>query len=212
MKIKKKISSAIISDVLDEMGYKNQVLPKKLKPNFEEAKIFGKVRIIKLKKRKKNEDEFDIHKGLFFMEKMNNGEILFVSNGFEDCAFFGELMSTFAKKRKIEGAIIQGCTRDKEETIKMKYPVFSMDNTAKDIKKRGIVEKTDLNSIEIEKIKIKRGDYIFGDLDGIVCIPKEIKKEVINKSLKVSKKEKSIKKLIEKGCDAKKIFNKEGDF
>jgi hypothetical protein len=39
-KLKNSLSTAIVSDVLDEMGYKNQMLPIEIKPNFNEAKIF----------------------------------------------------------------------------------------------------------------------------------------------------------------------------
>jgi len=137
------ISSAIISDVLDAMGYYSQMLPLEIKPNFLEAKVFGRARTMKIKLLKKGDDYADVYKGLYFLEKLNAGEVLVVAKGFPNFAFFGELMSTLAKYRGVDGVIIDGCTRDYVETVKMQYPVFSRMNFARDIKKRGIIDKLD---------------------------------------------------------------------
>ncbi len=211
-KFKDKISTALVSDLLDELGHKNQMLPIKIKPNFEKAKIFGKARIMSLKKMSKNEKYSDVYKGLYFLESLDKGDVLVVANGFEDYAFFGELMSTLAKSRGVEGAIIDGCTRDKLETIEMKYPVFAKRNIARDIKKRGIVDKLDLKSTKIGKVKINKGDYLLGDLDGVIVIPHEIIEEVVEKSLNILRNENAIKKAMAKGKSVNELLNKFGEF
>lgn len=210
--VKKKLSTALVSDLLDEMGHKNQLLPIGIKPNFEKAKIFGKARIITLKKIGKKEKYSDIYKSLYFLESLDNGDVLVVANGFEDYAFFGELMSTLAKSKGVEGAIIDGCTRDKLETIKMKYPVFSKKNIARDIKKRGIVDEIDVRSTKIGKTIIRKGDYLLGDLDGVIVIPKEIFNKTIQKALKIFENEKSIKEAIMKGQSVKNLLKNFGEF
>jgi len=116
-KIKNEISMALISDILDEEGYKNQVLPMSIKPNFETAKILGQARIMTLKKLSKKDNYQDVYKSLYFLESLNKGDVLIVGNGFEKYAFFGELMSTLAKSKGVDGTIVDGATRDKLETI-----------------------------------------------------------------------------------------------
>lgn len=211
-KLKNNLSTALISDILDEEGFRNQMLPIEIKPNFLEAKIFGKARIMTLKPIKEEENYQDVYKGLYFLESLDKGDILIVANGFKDCAFFGELMSTLSMTKGIEGAIIEGCTRDKAMSIKMKYPVFAKNNLARDIKKRGIVDKVDVDSAKIGEVVVRKGDYIFGDIDGIIIIPAEIKEKVIERAIKLANIESQIKESMAEGKSVKEILNKFGEF
>jgi len=210
--IKNRLSSAILSDVLDSMNYPMQMLPIEIKPNFSEAKLFGRARILKLKRLKKKEGYKQVYKGLYFLESLDKGDVLVVADGFKDQAFFGELMSTLAISKKVEGSIIDGCTRDKIETVKLKYPVFARNNFAKDIKKRGTISEVDSRFAKIGKVRINRGDYLFGDIDGVIVIPKEIKDEVLKRSLEARIIEEKVKKEIKKGLSVSKILKNLGEF
>ncbi|MEK6927920.1 MAG: RraA family protein [Nanoarchaeota archaeon] len=208
---KKYLSTASISDILDSKGYKNQMLDISIKPNFIEAKIFGKAKIISIKPIKDNNYK-EVYKGLYFLESLKEGEILIVANGFRDYAFFGELMSTLAKSKKVEGAIIDGCTRDKLETVKLKFPVFSKGNIARDIKNRGIIDKVDLDSARISDVSVNKGDYLFGDADGVIVIPKNISTEVIEKAIKSYELERKIKEDIKNGISVDDLLKRHGEF
>jgi len=210
--IKSKLSSATLSDVLDEMGYPMQMLPIEIKPNFPEATLFGKARILKLNKLKRKKDYKQVYRGLYFLEILSKGDVLVVAGGFKDQAFFGELMSNLAISKKIEGAIIDGCTRDKIETVRLRYPIFARNNFARDIKKRGIVTEVDSKFAKIGKVRINRGDYLFGDLDGIVVIPKKIKDQVLKRSIEARFIEEKVKKEIKNGSSISKILKEIGEF
>jgi len=205
------ISSAMISDALEEMGYSHQLLPMEIKPNFLEAKIFGRARTIRLKPIGNGDDPAEIHNALYFIERLKKGEVLVVGDAFKSFAFFGELMSLLAKRKGVEGAIIDGCTRDYLETVKMKYPVFSRNSFARDIKKNGMVDKTD-GPVKIGEARINPGDLIFGDYDGIAVIPKEIEEKVLAKCLKISDLEAKIKEDLRKGLPADQILKTRGEF
>ncbi|MGV8162444.1 MAG: RraA family protein [Candidatus Nanoarchaeia archaeon] len=210
-KYKDKLSSALISDVLDEKGYCYQMLPLEIKPNFLDARIFGRARTMKLKVIAEGDNYKDVYMGLYFIEDMAPGEILVVANGFPNFAFFGELMSTLAKYRKVNGTIIDGCTRDYVETVKMEYPVFARNNFARDIKKRGIVDKLDV-SVKIGEVVINKGDLLFGDYDGVVVIPSVVEEEVLEQCLKVIDLESKIKEDILNGISVKDLLNNRGEF
>ncbi len=211
-KLKDELSTALISDLLDEEGFKNQMLPIEIKPNFSEAKIFGKVRIMTLKPIEEGENYHEVYKGLYFLEMLDKGDILLIANGFKDYAFFGELMSTLSKVNGIEGTIVDGCTRDKAMTIKMKYPVFARDNIARDIKKRGVVDQLDIPAVKIGEVLVQKGDYLFGDIDGVIVLPSKIKEKIIEKAIKVAKMESQIKSYMNKGKNVKEILDKFGEF
>lgn len=142
---------------------------------------------------------------------MKEGEVLIVSGGSKKYAFFGELMSTLAQTRKVEGAIIDGLTRDSAQTRYIQFPVFSRDNYARDIKKRGIVEAEDI-SVYINRVKINKGDLIIGDYDGVIIVPAQLEETVLNRALESAKLEERIKAAIRAGIPIKDILTKNGEF
>src|SRR3989344_478501 len=99
---KSRISAAIISDVLDELGYTRHLLPPDIKPNFVNARLFGRARTMTLKPITNREDYQEVYRGLYFLERLDKGEVLVVGNGFDELAFFGELMATLAQYRGID--------------------------------------------------------------------------------------------------------------
>ncbi len=208
---KTRLSSAIISDVLDEMGYTHQLLPSDIKPNFVKARLFGRARPMSLKPITNGEDHREVYRGPHFLEQLNKGDVLVVGNGFKEMAFFGELMATLAQYRGVDGTIIDGCTRDTIETINMCYPVFARTNYARDIKKRGIVDKLDI-SVIIGECTIKPGDLLFGDYDAVAVIPQTIESEVLTQCVAVADLEQKIKEDIKKGVPVDDILRERGEF
>jgi len=61
-------------------------------------------------------------------------------------------------------------------------------------------------TIEIGQVTIHDGDLVFGDIDGVLIIPKEIKDEVIEKALIKASGEKTVRKAIEGGMTATQAF------
>ncbi len=65
-------------------------------------------------------------------------------------------------------------------------------------------------SIEIGGVWIEPGDLVFGDLDGVVTIPRAVEKEVITRALEKARGEKVVRKAIEGGMSATAAFRKFG--
>jgi regulator of RNase E activity RraA len=59
-------------------------------------------------------------------------------------------------------------------------------------------------------VTIEDGDIIFGDIDGVLVIPKAIAEEVVVKSLEKASGEKLVRKAIEDGMSATDAFAKFG--
>ena len=76
------------------------------------------------------------------------------------------------------------------------FPVFAADRWAQDSSIRTNV--IDFRcTIEIGKVIIHDGDLVFGDMDGVLIIPKEVAEECIEKSLEKAAGEKKVRKAIE---------------
>jgi regulator of RNase E activity RraA len=64
--------------------------------------------------------------------------------------------------------------------------------------------------IEIGSVAIKPGDILFGDIDGVVCIPKNAEVEVFTKALEKARGEKLVRKALLGGSSAVAAFEKYG--
>ena len=188
------------------MGYRNQVI-QGLVIN-KEHKIFSIARTIKIEELET--DDENIRTGLGFIGSINKGEILCVQ-GSQQFAYFGELMTRLSIRQGLGGVVIGGFTRDSEFTQHTELPIFSQGYTCKDIKGRGRVQEVD-TSITIQGVEINPGDYIFGDLDGVVVVPKECKEELEQRLLQVVLNENNIVRDITEGKSIEHILNTYKEF
>jgi len=86
-------------------------------------------------------------------------------------------------------------------------PVFSRGRFAQDSSVR--TQVTDFRcAIEIGGVWIEPGDLVFGDLDGVVVVPKKVQGEVIEKSLEKARKENVVRKAIEAGMSSTAALKK----
>ena len=71
----------------------------------------------------------------------------------------------------------------------------------------------DLNSMNviyaiIGNVKINPGDYILGDIDGVVCIPVSVVDEVIKQASIVKEKEDIVRQKLNNGENIRTLFEK----
>jgi regulator of RNase E activity RraA len=63
-------------------------------------------------------------------------------------------------------------------------------------------------SIKIGKVRIRPGDLIFGDGDGVCIIPHEAEGEILNRALAKNQLEKNVRRDIESGQSVVDAFKK----
>jgi len=106
-------------------------------------------------------------------------------------------------QKGISGIVIDGATRDTEEIKELKFPIFSKLITPTAGEPRGFGE---INvPIKCGGVKVRDGDWISGDDDGVVVIPKEKAVEVANRALDVFEKENRIREEIKRGSTLSKV-------
>ncbi len=203
------LSSSILSDILDELQVKNKVITN-LSLNMCDKKIFGRAKTLKIKKRV-NDNESSIYEALKSYETIIPNDIIVVENEEENLAYFGELNANLAIRSGAVGVIVGGNTRDSEAVRKLGIPVFSKGYSCKDIKNNGAIESIN-KRIQISGVEIFYEDLIFGDNDGIVVIPKNIEKSVIERCFEIIRNERNILIDIASGVPIQEIRKKFGDF
>jgi len=193
-----KFKPIAVATVYEASGRKGFVNPK-IKPIFRGMKLCGPAFTVQTVPG----DNLMLHKAL---EKAQEGDIIVATVGDEyEYGYWGDLMATQAKAKKLGGLAIDGCVRDSEEIIEMGFPIFS-----RGLAIRGTV-KASLGlinyPINFGGNVINPGDLILGDDDGIVIVRYEDCKEVLAKSKERVQKEEVKAKALMNGVTSVKYNN-----
>ena len=94
--------------------------------------------------------------------------------------------------------MIDGGARDIDYILKLGFPVFCRYRTPADVVGRWKRVSYGL-PIQIGEVGIRRGDFIVGDKDGVLVIPKQITLEVLDKSEELVNTENLVRKAILQG-------------
>jgi len=206
--MKAKLYTPVVGDILDVMGYTHQFLPQAIRPIKEGMKLAGKAMTVLMI------DVYGPQKKPFgllteALDQLKENEIYIATGGTKRCAYWGELLTATARTRKAVGAVLDGWHRDTPQVLEQNWPVFSCGCYAQDSSVR--TQVVDFRCpIEIGQVTIGDGDIIFGDIDGVLVIPKAIAEEVVVKSLEKASGEKLVRKAIEDGMSATDAFAKFG--
>ena len=96
-------------------------------------------------------------------------------------AHMGELSAETLKYKGVKGYIVDGGCRDVDFILKLGFPVFCKYFTPSDVVCRWKI--TSLGEpIKIGTLNIKSGDYVLGDIDGVVIIPQDIAESVVSET------------------------------
>lgn len=131
------------------------------------------------------------------------GEIIVIDAGGAGPALWGELATHSAVQRNLGGVVIDGALRDSPEIIDMKFPAFSrlvMPNAGepKGFGEIGV-------PVTVGNMRVEPGDWLLGDDDGVVVLPKAIAVEYANRSMDVLERENRIREEIKEGSTLSKV-------
>ncbi len=205
--IRAELFTAVVGDILDTQGYTRQFLPQEIQPLDADMVLAGRAMPVL------GADVFDEKDpyGLMFaaLDDLKPGEIYVATGGSPSYALWGELMSTAARARGAAGALLNGPVRDTKGILAMEFPVFCTGRYAQDQKGRGRTLDYRLE-VEIGGIRIRPGDMVIGDIDGVVVVPRQVEADVFGEALEKARAEKSIKTELEQGMLATVAFKQFG--
>jgi len=207
--LKNLLFSAVLADILDELGIRNSALDDRIRPLSPNMKIMGRAfTILAVDVYEQPKDPYKLE--LAAVDNLKKGDVVVAKiNGSisSHCGFWGEILSTAALSHGCLGVVIDGHTRDAQRIIKMNFPIFVRGFSPYDSKGR-----TDIVAYQIPiksgNTLINPGDIIFADMDGIVCIPKKLEDVVIKKALNKLKYENIVKQELLRGASAQEVFDK----
>lgn len=207
----KELYVAVVCDILDEMGYRNQAMHQRLRPLLPDIRncgFIGRARTMEWKEvdyvDKSNPYGLEIEA----MDALGEGDVVVHSTDHNGTnAPWGELMSTMAKRKGVAGCVCDSQIRDCIKIIDMGFPVYYAGIRPLDSKGRGLVVNYDV-PVQCGGVWVNPGDLIFADFDGIVVIPKNLENEVIEKAKEKVVAENLSRKELLNGKTLGEVFEK----
>ncbi|OCF31437.1 hypothetical protein I317_07706 [Kwoniella heveanensis CBS 569] len=119
-----------------------------------------------------------------YIDTVPEGHVVFISgpSSRQVNALYGGLMSLRAKQRGAAGTVIDGRVRDLAEQRSLNYPVFARGSGT--VPAGEVARPSEINvpvklNSDDQEAWIHPGDYIIADVDGVVCLPKELAEQAL---------------------------------
>jgi regulator of RNase E activity RraA len=204
-----RLYSAVLSDVLDSLGLRGQAMAARIRPVWADATVVGRAHTAL------TVDVFELRPDPYRLEieavdSLKPGDVLVAATGPSTrTCFWGELLSTAARLRGARGAVVDGYVRDVRKISEMRWPVFATGMSPVDSAGRSMVVEYG-TPVECGGVPVREGDIVFGDVDGLVVVPREAEREAIEKALAKVEGENRTRAALEAGMTLTQVYEKYG--
>ncbi len=206
--MRERLFTAAVGDVLDTMGFLHQFLPPGIVPLRQDMVVAGRAMpVLEADCFGRGDRPFGLM--LHALDDLKRNEVYIASGGSPRYALWGELMSTRAMQLGAAGAVVNGYSRDTRGILGLGFATFSRGSYAQDQGYRGKVVDFRVG-IEIEGVAIVPGDIVFGDVDGVLIIPRDAAREAISKALEKVSRESAVRTAIVNGMSTVEACEKFG--
>ena len=208
--LQEKIHTAVIGDILDQMGYVTQFLPADVRPISLDMKVLGRAMPVQLAASTKVRGQ-GFTNLVAALDALREGEVYLASGGNLQCAAWGELMTAAARSRGSRGAIVNAYHRDTDRVVEQNWPVFSRGAYAQDAAVRSVVVDYRVR-IDVDGVDVTPGDLVVGDRDGVLIVPRAVEDEVFRLAVEKMHAETRVRTAIDGGASATEAFKEFGVF
>lgn len=201
--------SSVLSDILDDAGYRQQVMGPEVCALYPGARAAGRAATVLAVAVSELADQ-PYRLLLDLLDGLRPGEVVVAGvQGNVRAAVWGELLSTHARARGGRGAVMDGLSRDRLAIEHMKFPVFATGVSPTDSKGR-------LEVIAIRQpivaggVAVTDGDLVLADDDGCVVVPAGIEDEMVARAFEKVRGENTVREILRQGASIRKVFEKHG--
>jgi 3-hexulose-6-phosphate synthase/6-phospho-3-hexuloisomerase len=189
--ILEQVSAANLSDALHRGGVLQGI-----RPLFSGIRMIGRALTVRTY-------PGDWAKPVQAIDLAEPGDVIVIDAGGVGPALWGELATHSALQKGLAGVVIDGALRDSDEIIDLRFPAFSrlvMPNAGepKGFGEIGV-------PVTVGNTRVESGDWLLGDGDGVVVLPRAISVEYANRGMDVLEKENRIREEIKEGSTLSKV-------
>lgn len=170
---------AVVSDILDSLGFRNQVMLANVRPvDVTSRKVLvGRAATVMFA------PIFEVPKepyttAIAAIDSLQPGDVGVLATSGLNATFWGELFSNAAMARGARGMVMDGCHRDTRKILDLGFPVFSTGSRPLDIAGRAQAIAYNV-PVACSGVSVRPGDIVFAEIDGIAIIPSEVAEETV---------------------------------
>jgi 4-hydroxy-4-methyl-2-oxoglutarate aldolase len=204
-----KLYVAVISDILDAMGYRNQVLQPGVVPTQPDPSqvLVGRAATLLVGPQYEVVEQPYTNQ-IAAIDALEPGDVVVSGvGGMTNIAVWGELFSNAAKARGARGFLTDGCHRDTRMVLDLGFPVFSRGPRPVDISGRGTVISIG-QPVEVAGVVVYPGDVVFAEVDGVVVIPHNLAEETVSRAFEKVAKEDGAREDLRAGRLLSEVWSK----
>ena len=200
---------AVISDILDSLGHRNQVLKSGVVPAQPDPSqvLVGRAATVLVG------PQYEVvaqpyTNQIEAIDALQPGDVVVSGvGGMTNVAVWGELFSNAAKARGARGFLTDGCHRDTRMVLDLGFPVFSRGPRPVDISGRGTVISIG-RPVEVAGVVVRPGDVVFAEVDGVVIIPQDVAEETVSRAFEKVAKEDGAREALRAGHLLSEVWSK----
>ena len=197
----KRLYTALIYDTMEiEFGLPGRSMEPGIYPLTHEMKVAGPAFTV-IRRTTPATDAYTHNIRLGLVNSMTPGCVL--------------LTATTMRAHGCVGAVIDGSTRDSNHLIAMDFPTFvRFRSPVEGLGRSSIVDymiPIYVNGVD-GMLRVDPGDYVFGDNDGVVIVPRDLTVKVLEIAEKAFEAESKSREAMRQGMDPFDVYNKYGRF
>lgn len=213
----RKLSTPVVYDILDKMGYPNQALSCELRPLANDMIMAGPAYTIRGADTVPGAPKAAVTSFQMFRELYPGCVIVMETGKHRRSGPWGENTSLTAKRAGAQGIIIDGATRDANAIcelgdfacfVRFLNPVFGEGR----FRMEALQVPINMPGQLTETVVVRPGDFVVADRDGIVIVPQELAEEVLLAAEKLEEIELEIRKELLAGEDREVVYKRHPKF
>ncbi|MEJ5342601.1 MAG: RraA family protein [Thermogutta sp.] len=212
---RQELSTAVVGEVLDQIGLSAQFLPIAIRPLDPRMVLVGRAMPVLFADCYETFSPSGLNPvfakpfGLMLeaLDDLRPREVFVATGGRSELAMWSELMTVRAIQLGAAGALVDGCVRDTAALARFSFPIFSRGAFAQDQRTRGKVVDFRV-SVQIGHVRIRPGDLVFGDHEGVCIVPQGAEGDVVEAALQRIQKRAEARRELEAGATAVEVFSR----
>ncbi|RRK01361.1 RraA family protein [Opitutaceae bacterium TAV4] len=205
-----KIFTAAVNDALRERKLTRQTLPNGLMPLRDNMRAAGFAFTIKGAKNLQLTSEM-ARRAEMLDAITENSFVVWDTSLDTESAHWGECMTMAAQRKHCRGAVVDGGVRDTDQVLNLGFPLWIRYRSS-----NGMLGRFRISSwqtpIQMGDVFVNPGDLIFADIDGALCVPRQLAVPILERAEEIAHGESDLKRWIKEGMSAVEIVKRGGYF
>jgi regulator of RNase E activity RraA len=203
--------TGVVADVLDSMGYRDQIMDSDITPINPEQTVAGTAYPAVGRRNRSVDYDAQAERFLQMLGDAPADSCLVLNANTDNSAQVGELTTRALTARGCRGVVTDGGTRDTQFIQEQEFPVYVQFQTPADSLCRWELLDWDTTAV-VGGVEVNPGDVVFGDIDGITVVPEDVAEDVLLEAERMRDDETSVREAVTDGVAPKAAYDKYGTF